>query len=151
MRQKFVVLIIGVTCILTLLYCCSNKNNYPLNAPNINDKIILSVNEESVTPEGITLNIQNELGKTIFLNPWYRLERLSEKGWVDVDPIQGVNWAVDDWQMAIYADTQNSKEYIWEWYYGELTTGEYRIMVIILTEENDRFAEYNLAATFSIP
>ena len=151
-RHRFIILIVGVVCISSvLLYYCSNENAYPSSVPDINDKIVLSVNEESVSAEGITLNIQNELGKTIFLNPQYRLEKFSEKGWVEVDSVQGENWAEDDWQMAIYAGSRDSKEYLWKWSYGKLTTGKYRIIVLVLTEENDTLVEHNLAATFSIP
>lgn len=151
MWHRIISLVVVAVYISSLLCGCSDENASQKNGLDSNDKIILSVNEESVSPEGITLNIKNELEETIFLNPWYRLEKLSEKGWVAVEPIQGVNWAEDDWQMSIYTDTQRSKEYLWEWYYGKLTTGEYRISVLILTGEKDTSSEYTLAATFSIP
>ena len=118
-----------------------------------NSMIILLVDNDSVTTSGLTLNIQNETDNTIDYGAWYRLEKLQDKDWRSVEPLQGVSWAQDDWKKPVEPGAQATVDYCWDWYYGMLPAGKYRIIVSILAHEGsygDTLISYNLAAEFSV-
>lgn len=149
MRFRLTALIFGMICISSFLCSCSLNNESQGISIDSDEEIILSVDEDSISAEGLTLNIQNVSERTIYLDPWYCIERRLDGDWESVEPAQGARWDQDDWRMSIYADTQESNDYFWEWYYGKLPSGEYRIIVLVLTDdENETSTAYNLAAEF---
>lgn len=116
------------------------------------DGIILSVNKHDTSPLGLILTIQNNLSTTIYLNPHYRLGKFSDGNWLSVEPITGVTDAQDDWRLSIYSGTEEIVEYNWSWCYGELSPGEYRIVVpILISGRIDSPFTYNIPSEFSIP
>lgn len=151
MRFRYTIVIIGVLCIAIIL-CNYSKNQKPkTTATDVIEEIILTTNEQNIFPSGLTLNIQNTLTDTIYLEPWFRLEMLSDNSWVPVAPLSGATWSQDDWRMSIFPNTQEEINYTWDWYYGKLSPGEYRIIVSILRDTiNKETIPYKLASIFSI-
>lgn len=153
MRFRLIVSILGAICIAVCLLRYSMKESTEMIYRDSNEDIVLTVNKESISSVGLTLNIENVSGNTIYLEPWYRLERLVDENWEMVDPLSGVCWIQDDWRMAIYTNTQESNEYFWKWYYGEQPSGDYRIIVSILIRNQDgtdSLHPYKFITTFSI-
>lgn len=105
---------------------------YPMDLQVLGESqwgITLSV--ENVTPTGLTL-VCTQSGGTptgeLQTGSWYILERLTEEGWTEVEWVPqkyDVAWTAEAW-MIPKEDTVEWKV-DWEWLYGKLSPGTYRI------------------------
>ena len=113
--------------------------------------VILTADKSSVSPTGLTLSIKNVSDNVIEYGAWYRLEKLQDEEWKQVEPIEGVSWAQDDWKKPVEPGSQETEEYNWEWYYGRLPAGDYRIVISVFKEmAPDYKRPFYYAAEFSI-
>ena len=113
--------------------------------------VILTADKSSVSPTGLTLSIKNVSDNVIEYGAWYRLEELQDEEWKQVEPIEGVSWAQDDWKKPVEPGSQETEEYNWEWYYGRLPAGDYRIVISVFKEmAPDYKRPFYFAAEFSI-
>lgn len=98
----------------------SEKNNNILG-------IQLSTSKE--TAKGLTLICTQSGGKPtgeLFTGSKYELEKKIEEQWILVEPIQdSIAWNDDAWIININDNTEWEIE--WEWLYGTLPSGNYRI------------------------
>ncbi len=131
---RFISLLFLGICFSTCLCACSREGSTQEIFIDGIEEIILDIDEDSISAEGLTLTVHNMSKKTIYLDPWYCLEKLTNGQWDAVEPVPGVYWTQDDWRLAIYEDCIESNDYLWEWYYGKLPAGEYRIIIYVWIE-----------------
>ena len=86
---------------------------------------------ENVTAKGLTINCRQSGGENVFeLNTgsYFVVQKKEYSAWVNVEYIPQENdivWTTEAW--AIYKEDTTTWNVDWEWLYGELLAGEYRI------------------------
>lgn len=115
---------------------------------NVNfEKLYLSVDD--VSCDGITLAIKNKSDFSYGYGAFFRLEkRTGENDWVSVLPLEGVSWVQEDWISFVGPNENASISYTWDWYYGHIASGDYRILVEFSTE--DRSSVSMVTAPFAV-
>lgn len=102
----------------------------------------VALSAKNVTPTGITLVISRVgdkgLGEVI-TGEWYALEQKTEDGWNELEDIiedkYGPMWHDIAW--LIEENISRERGIDWEWLYGELVPGEYRIAKKIIASGAD--------------
>ena len=129
-KLRFKIMYISVGVFSLFLMACGAKQNIP--EPELTENpwgITLSV--ENVTPTGLTMVVTQsdvELTETLITGLSYNdLEVFSKDGWVDVVDISGELSGSLGTGVAINENDTQTFNAAWEWKYGSLTSGYYRI------------------------
>jgi len=91
----------------------------------------LALEAENVTPSGLTLLCHQSGGENIFelsTGSYYVIQRKENGEWADVEYLPqeyDVAWTAEAWMIQKGSTT--TWDVNWEWLYGELPPGEYRI------------------------
>lgn len=103
----------------------------------------VTLEAEDVTPGGVKLVCNQSGGEEVgelTTGSYYVVQRLEEKGWVGVEYLPheyDIAWTAEAW--IIQKDTTTIWEVNWEWLYGKLPAGEYRIGKELT---NGRYGQY---------
>lgn len=150
-----------------------NRETSPYKEVNTMTGIWIEVKEKTAKPTGLELIFHNTTEREdYFYGAWYVLELYTKEQWLTVTPLPGVEWTMEDWARPVYTQgvlemeycnddftewssyQRNEMGYDWEWYYGELPSGEYRIVTYLLSNFEKPIKKttprYYLAASFSI-
>lgn len=104
---------------------------YPLYDPDAKPAqgtesgITLSVKEGTLTPSGGTFLLKNNFSEDYWYGEHYTLEKAQGESWVQLVPKEGTAW--HDIAYLLPKETENEMEIAWEWAYGKLPVGTYRI------------------------
>jgi hypothetical protein len=116
------------------------------------DGVTMSVKDNSVTSTGLVLEyINNTKHHCIYGEP-FSLEKKTDESWNPVPVIIDGNYGFNS--IGYNLDPNSTQEYTldWEWLYGSLEKGEYRIAKDILDfRGTGDYDTYLLAGEFSIP
>ena len=91
----------------------------------------LTLSAKDVTPTGMTIVFIQRGGSvtgTLSTAFWYRLQKLTDYGWIEVEtilPEDEVFWGLSAIPITLEESTEIQVD--WEWLYGQLSPGEYRI------------------------
>ena len=91
----------------------------------------IKLSADSVTPKGLTIVCFQSGGENVAqlqTGSYYVLQKLENESWVDVEHLpqeHPVGWTMEAWE--IQKESTTFWEVGWEWLYGELPAGEYRI------------------------
>lgn len=143
-----------------LLVACSNGNEdstavndwEPTQYDTVNnfDGVSMNIKEGSVYPTGLTVIFENNSDKQCVYSDDFLIEKKIKGSWYQVPIIideYGFNGI--GYELAPSANEEFTID--WNWLYGDLDTGEYRIVKKILDfRDTGDFDEYNLAAEFTI-
>lgn len=94
------------------------------------DKWGITLLAENVTNSGITLKIKQKGGKDVkelSTGTWYELEKFEDNAWVKVSTNPLIDYA---WEMVAYNIKPSGVtefEVDWEWLYGKVSPGAYRL------------------------
>lgn len=107
---------------MALLAGCSKESAYqPTGAPNVTMAV------SDVTPTGATVTIQDSNPEPFVYGSWYQIEQEKDGVWYEIKTkikdygFDEMGWLTDDrGELTMTLD--------WEWLYGKLTTGHYRIL-----------------------
>ena len=117
-----------------------------------NDEIAVSMDVYHVTPSGLTVRFRQydsrETGELTY-GEGYLLEKKSGNTWEAV-PMIIENGAFTDEGYTIPPEGEAEMETDWEWLYGKLTPGTYRINKTVITTNSteDGYKTYSLYAQF---
>lgn len=102
---------------------------------------IIHMTAEDVTPTGCTLKIVKQGGDVnseLGTGDEYSIERYTDGSWCEVNTDSLADYAWHETLHIIKNDATTKLKVEWEWLYGELSAGEYRIKKeIINATEND--------------
>lgn len=86
----------------------------------------MQVKDGTATPSGVTVTLKNVTETEYTYGESFTVQRKTDNGWIDVEPILD-NYAFND--IGYLLPAMGSKEVIvdWEWRYGKLPAGDYRI------------------------
>lgn len=111
----------------------------------------LEIVENTLSREGLTLLIVNDSEKTLVYNGSFSLEKKVDGNWYEVKDILGGNFGFED--IGYGTDPQDSSELVieWEWLYGKLNSGEYRLIKNVLDfRASGDYDKHNLAIEFEL-
>ena len=126
------------------------------NPESYDDTIAVQMRVSHVTPTGLTVHFEQydkrDTGELIY-GEGYHLEMLNGGKWEDV-PMIIDNGAFNDLGYILPAEGESEMETDWEWLYGKLSPGTYRITKILTdSSRNDPYVNipaYPLTAQFII-
>lgn len=123
----------------------------PDNTVNNLDGVTMTVKEDSVTPSGLTAIIENESDKQCTYGEYFSLEKESAGTWYQVPVILEDNYGFNEIGFDLPPGDVQEWTADWEWLYGKLDAGNYRIVKDILdVRQPGDYDTYYLAAEFTI-
>lgn len=155
-------LLIIVLCIISSIsiIACSKKEEVPKVDldPSTHSEVneykdaVLIAKEESITNKEITLNLTNksEINNLLY-GEHFMLERKIEDKWYEVPIILKEDYAFKEIGYELKPGESGELIIDWEWLYGSLEPGDYRILKdVIIYEKIENQTQHTLAAEFSI-
>ncbi len=129
--MKLSALILAFICVFAFVGCNSNTatdKQAPDSTPN---SWGVTLEAENITASGLTIVCKQSGGEEVselFTGSYYVLQRSEDSEWVDVEFLPqeyDVTWTSEAW--IIDKKSETSWNVNWEWLYGNLPAGEYRI------------------------
>ena len=115
----------------------------------------ITLTTSNVTPTSVTINCSQKDGqyvKELITGSFFCIQTLENNEWVDVpykDNTSAFCWTAEAWIIPL--NDTISWDINWDWVYGELPSGEYRIGKEIMNfKETGDYEETILYATFTI-
>ncbi|NLJ90620.1 MAG: hypothetical protein GX323_06940 [Clostridiales bacterium] len=117
---------------------------------NILDGVTMEVKEGSISPSGLTIVFTNTLDKEFIYGQYFLIETKIDGDWYEL-PLIIDNYGFDDIGYILSPNGQSEWNTDWEWLYGSLANGEYRIIKdIIDSKEPGDYDVFYMAAEFVI-
>ncbi|NLN40445.1 MAG: hypothetical protein GX160_00340 [Clostridiales bacterium] len=125
----------------------------PTEYESVNDLegVIMTVKEDSVSSTGLVVIFENDLQKECIYSESFLLEEKINDKWYQVPVVIEGDYGFDDVAYPLNLGDKGEWQVNWEWLYGSLDKGEYRIIKDILNfKEKGEFDTHYLAAEFTI-
>ena len=107
-----------------------NVSSRPADLDNRQEEWGVELSASNVTPSGLTIICNQSGGNALELTTgsFYTIQRLEDGGYINVEYLPqeyDVGWTSEAW--IIQKDNTTAWDVNWEWLYGQLPIGEYRI------------------------
>ncbi len=147
--RKLLILLFALTCLLT---ACSTKecqnNKYVLDEF---EYASIEIVDNNITDTGLTLKLTYNGENSGTYGSWYELQVKERDCWVDVEVVVDGEYAFTDIGYQVPPGGSFRLQVDWEWLYGALSKGEYRIITRVLDfRGSGDFDEHYLSAEFTI-
>ena len=106
-------------------------------------KIFMFIPSRTVTNTGATVSITDKNDVPYTYGEWYRIDKKENGRWRELEPIQEIDFSDIGWEVG--EDGKIEKEFNWSNLYGELESGNYRLIKRVYDN-----GYYYLDAEFSI-
>ena len=106
----------------------------------------MTVAEETVSPTGLTVKFENDSDSDCIYGEYFGLERLINGQWYQVPVTIEGDYAFEDIGYELPSGASSEWTVDWEWLYGSVEPGEYRIVKILDFRGAGDFEQYYLAA-----
>ncbi|WP_047985871.1 immunoglobulin-like domain-containing protein [Ornithinibacillus californiensis] len=117
-------------------------------AVNTLDGVTMNVKEETVSATGLTVTFENNTDKQCIYSEDFLLEKKIDGKWYQV-PVILDNYGFNEPGYEINPSSEWTVD--WEWLYGSLDSGEYRIVKSVLGfRGTGDYDEHHLTAEFTI-
>lgn len=113
--------------------------------------VVMRIKEGSTTPTALTIIFENNSENSFIYGDYYTIEREINNAWYQVPVAIEENYGFND--IGYELAPQDTPEWVvdWEWLYGNLQPGEYRIIKDLLDNNSSAsFNNYYLSAEFTI-
>ena len=112
--------------------------------------IVMHTVDGSVTPSGANVVLRNFTKNKYTYGDHYNVQRRVNDIWTDVEPVID-NYAFNDIGYSLVAQGTEEIKIDWEWLYGKLPVGDYRIIkqALFIRSPGD-YDSYSLYAVFAI-
>ncbi|WP_052345912.1 immunoglobulin-like domain-containing protein [Paucisalibacillus sp. EB02] len=117
------------------------------------DGVTMIVKGETVSSTGLTVTLENKTDKRCVYSEDFLLEKKIEGKWYQVPIIKGASYGFGEPGYELDSDSSNVSDWTvdWEWLYGSLDIGEYRIVKSILdVRKPGDYDRHHLIAEFTI-
>ena len=147
--RKRVIVICGVLviCIIGVIVISLLKSNEAEFNPM--DNVTMEIVEGTLTSTGATIVITDLSGEDNTYSEWYRVDKLEDGKWYELDDIVNGNVGWHAVGRSVGEDNKLTMEINWEWLYGPLKNGKYRIVKGFSNEKNP-YVDRHVAAEFII-
>lgn len=113
--------------------------------------VTMIVQEGTASTAGLTIEFENKSNRQCLYGESYCLEKSINGGWYQVPMVIDGNYAFNDIGYELASGNKSGKAVNWDWLYGHLETGKYRIVKdIIAIKDPGKNDCFYLAAEFSI-
>src|SRR5690625_5016975 len=154
MRNFFLPIILLSITLIILVSCGNNSNNSSekLNpseykTTNNLEDVTMKVDEQTISPEGLTVIFENNSDKDCIYGDPFTLEKIVDGKWFEVPIELEDNYGFNDIGYELPPDSSSELDIDWEWLYGNLDASNYRIIKEVLDfREPGDFDEYHLSA-----
>ena len=120
--KKLLVLVLVSVCIVGLLVGCTKGSNYKtVQVENV------SISIEDVSSTGGTVIIKDTNEEPYTYGEWYKIEKNSNGKWIEVDTVIS-DYGFNEIAYLTNEDGEVRFSIDWEWLYGELSSGNYRLL-----------------------
>ncbi len=114
------------------------------------ENVSMAIKDNTVSPVELTLVLENNSDAHCIYGQYFIVEKNIEGAWYQVPTIID-NYGFEDIGYELLPDTSEEWSVNWEWLYGSLDEGDYRIVKNILDfRETGDYDEYYLSAEFTI-
>ena len=148
--KKIIIITISLAFILLEITGCFDAQNAFIVGSESDIEVFqrdvkLSIKQETLTPTGTTLILENNDDKSLYYNEEYKLEIRKDDKW------HNINTEIEFNELIQNLENRQSKEIKLDWQniYGKLSKGEYRILKKVYFEEQEEDKFY-IAAEFVI-
>ena len=147
--RKRVIVICGVliVCIIGIVVMSLLKTNEAEFNPA--DNVTMEIVDGSLTNTGATIVITHLSGEDNTYSEWYRIDKLEDGKWYELEDIVDGNVGWHAVGHLVGEDNKLRMDVKWEWLYGPLKTGKYRIVKGFSNEKNP-YVDRHVAAEFII-
>ena len=117
MKKRTIIILI----LMALLAGCAGASSCQ---PGVVPDVTMTLSD--VTPTGAVVTIQDDNPEPFVYGEWFVIEREKDGGWYEVRTkitnygFNEIGWLTDNGELTMTVD--------WEWLYGELPAGHYRIL-----------------------
>lgn len=161
--KKYLYLIITMTISLLFLFGCNNENSLgksnetsdwketTYETYNNLDNVFMTAKEGTVAPNKLTLVIENNSNNNCIYGEFFLLEKKVNEIWYQVPVAISEDYGFDSIGYELNPGDRNEVKIDWEWLYGSIGSGEYRIVKDVLkAKPSGGYDTYYLAAEFII-
>ncbi|WP_027963655.1 immunoglobulin-like domain-containing protein [Halalkalibacillus halophilus] len=153
--------ILGVMLSLLFISGCGTSNNTsndetewePTEYEDVNtlDGVTMHVKEGTVSAIGLTVILENSREQGYTYGEYFSLEKKVEDHWVQVPITIDGDYGFNDIGYGLEPNGTSEWKVDWEWLYGSLDSGDYRIVKDILDiKEPGDYERYYLAVEFTL-
>ncbi|MER2064486.1 MAG: immunoglobulin-like domain-containing protein [Alkalibacterium sp.] len=115
------------------------------------DGVSMSAVKDSISPTGLTVEFENDSDRQVIYSEDMLLEENISGSWYQVPVVIEEDYGFNDIGYELDPEEQQSMEIYWEWLYGELDDGQYRLVKRVLDfRGTGDFDENHLTAEFEI-
>ncbi|MDX8366062.1 immunoglobulin-like domain-containing protein [Cytobacillus sp. IB215665] len=153
--KSYICLLICMVISLTLLSGCgiTNSDWEPTLYETVNnvDGVTMVSLEETVSSTGLTVALENTSDKEYIYGEYFSLEKNINGRWYQVPVSIDGNYGFNDIGYILASSDVKEWTVDWSWLYGNLNTGEYRIVKGILDGRTaGEYDKYHLTAEFTV-
>lgn len=144
--KKILLIIITALTILTITGCTNNRVGEKTPHKITNDKITMEVKQGTLTKSSATIIMTNKTEEEYTYGEPYHLEIKHNDSWhiLELEPNNDLFFTMPAYSLK--AGESVEKEYNWEYGYGKLEKGTYRLVTDFMNEQEKIYA----AAEFTI-
>ena len=129
--KRFVALFLVLVCAATMLAGCQEQTA-PTEQPDVVENVTIQIGD--VTPSGATVTITDTNETPFIYGEWYKIQRKTGQGWQDVAPV------IKDSTFTAIGYFPNANGQVkftidWQWLYGQLPSGTYRLWKEVGTQK----------------
>lgn len=153
MKKRTLYIIFGTIVIICVVILAGLNILMRTNFTEYNnyDGVTMTLDDSNLSETGISLVVKNEIDKELTFGEDYTLEKKILGQWYRVMHKPSMIFKSVGWDAIGYPVSQKSErtfEINWEWLYGNLKEGNYRIVKKFIVNYPE---SYNLAVEFIIP
>jgi hypothetical protein len=129
----------------------SHNTETPYDVVNDLEGVTLEIRENTLSDKGLTLVIKNVTPREYIFSPSYCVEQEINGQWHRVPYVTKiVGWRSSD-NLIVVGNSVNELEINWEWLYGNLSSGNYRIIKsCVYLSSPGEWVGHQLSAEFTI-
>lgn len=144
--KKIILTIISILTIFTITGCTNDRIGEKTPYDITNDQVTMEVKEGTLTKSGATIIMKNKTDAEFIYGEPYHLEIKHEDSWhiLELEPDNDLFFTMPAYSLK--ANESIEKEYNWEYGYGKLKKGTYRLV----TDFSKKTEKIYVAAEFTI-
>lgn len=141
MKRKLKLLVVAVVITFIMSGCNSNSDKSKVKNLNLLEDIMLQFKENTLSLNGVVIEIINSSNQSITYGSEYFLEVKRNGEWFVTPYIVGGNYGNTDMEYLLNANRTVEMEIKWIDSHGELSTGDYRLLKHVTPRNADRTDE----------
>ena len=129
--KRFIIFTLVLTFLITLTSCGADTHEGPQSSESVPNKWGVTLSCENVTPKGLTIVCRQSGGENVSkldTGTYYVIQKYENDTWTDLEYLpQEYDVVWTSIALLIQKEGTTTWDVDWEWLYGMLPAGEYRI------------------------